>query len=133
MNRREEDIRLPVIQEEADVRISRVETGRVHVATRTRQHEEPLDFTLAREHMSVERVPVGRPVDAPAAVRHEGDLTIVPVHEERLVVSRQLVLVEELHIRRETLETHEHRSVTLRRQEVAVERYPPDGADTRRP
>ena len=48
----------------------------------------------------MKRVPVGRVVDAPAAMRTEGEVTIVPVHEERWVLMRELVLVEELHLHR---------------------------------
>ena len=49
----------------------------------------------------VERVPVDQFVDEAPQVRTEGDVTIIPVLEERYVLEKRLVLVEELHIRRE--------------------------------
>ena len=50
----------------------------------------------------VERVPVDRPVEAMPVVREEDGVLIVPVVEERLVVTKQLVLKEELQIRTQT-------------------------------
>ena len=66
-------------------------------------------------------------VDTAPEIRTEGDLTIVPVLEEVLVVTKQLVLKGELHIRRrvetETVEV----PVTLRKQRGGVEREATDG------
>ena len=62
------------------------------------------------------------------AIRQEGDVTIVPVVEEIVVVERRLMLKEELHVRR-VRSTHRHEeTVTLRYQEAEVVRRPLDGA-----
>jgi len=67
-----------------------------------------------------------RKLDAMPEVLVEGDLTIVPVVEERIVVTRELYLVEEVHIRRtEHLETTEV-PITTRRQTVSVQRLSPE-------
>ena len=55
-------------------------------------------------------------------MRQEGDVTIIPIYEERLVVEKRLVLKEELHIRKEQQEVHDPQQVTLRREYVDVER-----------
>jgi stress response protein YsnF len=72
-------------------------------------------------------VPVDQVVDTAPDIRTEGNVTIVPVLEEVLVVTKQLVLKEELDIRRrvetETVEV----PVTLRKQRAIVEREAPDG------
>ena len=70
----------------------------------------------------IERVAVNRPVDAPVAVRHEGDVTIIPVLAERIVTRTQLVLVEEIRITRHRETRPAPRQVTLRREEMVVER-----------
>jgi stress response protein YsnF len=58
------------------------------------------------------------------SVRQEGDVTIIPVVEEILVVERRLVLKEEVHIRRiKTTERHQEQ-IKLRRQEATVSRTP---------
>jgi stress response protein YsnF len=43
---------------------------------------------------------MGRIVETAPEIRTEGDVTILPVVEEVLVVEKRLVLKEELHIRR---------------------------------
>ena len=47
--------------------------------------------------------------------------------QEVLVVHKQLRLVEELHIRKRRTEEHDPRQVTLRKEEVIVERLEPQG------
>lgn len=128
MDERSDELRIPVVQEEVDVRKAVVETGLLRVRTRTTEQHEDIELPLAREEFSVERIAVNRPVDAPVEVRQEGDVTIVPVHGEEVVVTRRLVLKEELHIRRRVHETLEKRQVVLRRQDVDIVREPPTDA-----
>lgn len=120
-----DELRIPVLREELDVAKEIVETGRLKVRTRVGERQETVELPLSREEFTVERVAIGRPVDAPLDVRVEGDVTIVPVHAEEIVVSRRLVLKEELHIRRRVHESVETRHVTLREQSVDVVREPP--------
>ena len=113
---------IPLHAEELSVSKERVETGRVHVGTVTRTHDELVDEELANERVEIERIPLNKPIDAVPAVRQEGDVTIVPVVEEVLVTKRSLLLKEEIHIRRiHTTERHRER-VTLRRQEAVISR-----------
>ena len=118
------ELRIPVIREELDVAKQVVETGRLRIRTQVTERQEAVQMPLDREEYSVERIAVCRPVDVPVEVRQECDVTIVPVHEEEIVVTRRLVLKEELHIRRRTLRHHATRHVSLRTQEVDVVREP---------
>ncbi len=81
---------------------------------------------LSHEHVVVERVAVGRVVDAVPPVRQEGDVTIMPVVEEELVLVRRLVLKEEVHLRRVRSTTTHSETVAVREQHVAVTRTPLD-------
>src|SRR5215831_6565120 len=90
---------LPLLAEELSVSKETVETGRVRVATRTREREALIDEDLARERVEIETVPIGSRIDAMPEVRQEGDTTIIPVVEEILFVERRLVLKEEVRIR----------------------------------
>ena len=118
------DTVIPLHEEELSVSKRQVITGRVRVETVTREHEQLVDTQLARERVEVERIAIGKPIDAIPAVRQDGDTTIIPVVEEVLVVERRLVLKEEIHIHRvRTTEQHQER-VTLRRQEAVVTRLP---------
>jgi len=115
---------LRLLAEELSVERRVIETGRVRVATVTREHEEFVDEPVLHTHVEVQHVPVNRPVETMPAVRQDGDTTIVPVVEETLVVERRLVLREELHIRRARTTARYRERVTLRRQEAVVTRTP---------
>jgi len=115
---------IPVIAEALHVDRRTLE-GAVRVTKRVHEQPVELDETAREERVVVERVPVGRIVDGPIGIRREGDVTIVPVLEERLVVEKRLVLVEELHLRHETYTRHVPQRVIVRREELVVERLDP--------
>lgn len=119
---------IPVVAEE--VQITRRFVPREHVQLRTRVSErvEVVDVPLVEEEVRVERVEVGRFVEAAAAPRQEGDTLIVPVYEEVAVVEKRLFLREELHVTKVRHERHETRQVVLQREDVDVERRAPASA-----
>jgi len=112
----------PVIEEAAFLDKRVVETGKVRISKRISEREELIDEPLFREEVTVERVPINQYVDQPPQVRHEGDVMIIPVVQEQLVMQKRLVLVEELRVRKQVVETHQPQSVTLRREEIEVRR-----------
>ncbi|MGC1299849.1 MAG: YsnF/AvaK domain-containing protein [Alloacidobacterium sp.] len=115
---------MPLFEEELSVTKRVVETARVRVSRATHDHEELVDELLQHEKVEVERIPVGQTIETMPSVRQEGDVTIIPVVEEILVVERRLVLKEEVHIRRiKTTERHQEQ-IKLRRQEATVSRTP---------
>jgi stress response protein YsnF len=89
--------------------------------------EEIARAELAEERVEVTRVPVGREVAVAPDVRTEGDVLIVPVLEEVLVVEKRLVLKEELHLRRHVSKENVEVPVTLRKERAVVERVAIDG------
>ena len=118
---------IPLVEEGLTVTKTRVNTGRVDVRTLTDTFEQKVEAALQRDATSVTRVPVGREVDVAPQIRTEGDLTIVPVLEEILVVEKRLFLKEEIHIRRTSETEHVESHVTLRRQRAVVERQDASG------
>ncbi|WP_410219345.1 YsnF/AvaK domain-containing protein [Paracoccus sp. (in: a-proteobacteria)] len=117
---------LPLIEEQLTISKNRLVTGRVRVGTQTEAVESLVPVELSDVDVDVVRVPVDRRIDTVPDIVTEGDLTIIPVVEERVVVTRELYLREEVHIRRvERRETQEV-PVTIRRQTVHVERLGPD-------
>jgi stress response protein YsnF len=118
---------LPLYAEEISVARRNVEQRvQVHVHTVTREHA--VDEILTHERVEIERVPIGLPVDAIPPDREEGDTTVIPVVEEVVVIHRQLVLREEIRMRRVRVTEHHRETVSLRVQEAAVERSSPDPA-----
>jgi len=116
-----EKLVVPVVHEVMDVQKRWVESGRVRVTKVVHQHEEIVDEPLLREDVEVERIAINRAVDGPVAIRHEGDVTIVPILEEVLVVEKRLVLKEELHIRKRRSEVSQPQRIVLRTEEATVE------------
>ena len=117
---------IPVVEERIEVGKRLVDTGRtLRVQKHVQEVPAQLREELAVETVSVERVPVGRTVSEPPAVRQEGEFTIIPVVEERLVVRKELVLVEEVRIRRQHTTRPWEDSVTLRKESARVERFDP--------
>ena len=114
---------LKLVAEEAEVSKRRVATGRVDVRTVTDTVDEIVRSTLKGDSVDVTRVPVDRTVDETPSVRTEGDLTIVPVLEEVLVIEKRLLLKEEVHIRRTNRSEDIETTVPLRRQRAVVERH----------
>jgi uncharacterized protein (TIGR02271 family) len=114
--------RLPVVEETLSIEKRQVIDVSVEVRTHTDNFEEHQETILSRERVDVRRVPFDLVVDVAPEVRVEGDLTIVPVLEERLVVAKRLVLVEEIHIRKTTSSETERVDAVLRKQRVTVER-----------
>lgn len=122
----EPDDIIPVIQEQLGVSVERRLAGRVRVSVRTQTDESLVPVDLTQVDVAVERVPVNRAVDTAPEVVTRGDVTIIPVVEERLVLTRQLYLREEIHIRRvERRETAEV-PVETRKQVATIERLPAD-------
>jgi stress response protein YsnF len=113
---------VPLVEEIATVDKRQIVTGHVRVQTVTDTVEEFAHADLKREAVEVTRVPIDKVVETAPEIRTEGDVTIVPVLEEVLVVEKRLVLKEELHIRRRVETEAVDVPVTLRKQRAVVER-----------
>jgi uncharacterized protein (TIGR02271 family) len=127
------EISVPLAAEEIAVKKQVVETSRVQVARLTREREQLIDETLARQTAEISRTAIGQFVDSIPPIKEEGDAVIIPIVEERLVVERRLFLKEEVRIQRvRTTERHQ-KSVTLRYQEAVVRRLPVEAPDREKP
>jgi stress response protein YsnF len=127
MTQPHDELSIPVTEEELEVRREVVDTGRTvrlrkQVETVPAQVREP----VTTEVVDVRRVPIGRVVDEPPQVRHEGDVMVVPVIQERLVTRKELVLVEEIRVTRRREVVQAQADVVLQRERVSVERFDPD-------
>jgi uncharacterized protein (TIGR02271 family) len=119
---------IPVVEERLEVSRERVETGRVRISKSVEAREVVVDDPLKRESVRVEHVPINQVVTGEVPrVREEGDVTVIPILEERVVTRTELVLVEEVRIHRDHSEYHDPQRVTLRKEVVAVERFGEDG------
>jgi len=114
---------IPVIEEQLQVGKRVVETGSVRVSKTVHEEEVNVETPVVVEKLDIERIPINQYVEsAPPAVRYEGDVMIVPILEEVVVVQKRLRLVEELRITKRQEHTQVSQPVILRREEVTVER-----------
>lgn len=116
------ETRIPIVEEEARIIKRAVATEHVTVRTRSEEEQVLVRDEVQRQHVEVTRVPLDQEVAVAPPVRTEGDVTIVPVLEERLVVEKRLFLVEELHLTRSRRSEQVELPTTLRRTRVEVER-----------
>lgn len=117
----EEEI-IPLAEERLRIHRRTVETGRVRIEKKVHTRSETVDEPLLRQDVEIEHVPVGQVIDGPVSIRQEGETTIIPVVEERLVIRKELVLKEEIRITPRRSETREPQQVALRSEEVVVVR-----------
>jgi stress response protein YsnF len=113
--------KVPLNEEVLSVSKRDVVTGRVRVRTVQESTEELVQEELDTAQVSVTRVAINRIVDEVPIQRTEGDVTIVPVLEEVLIVETQLLLKEEIHIRRTLTKEKVEQSVKLRKQRAIIE------------
>ena len=119
----------PVIKESVTVHKTVADNGGLRLRKVIHADVIDIDEELVAHSVTLTRVPIGREIDGPVDVRYENGLTIIPVVKERLVVRRQLVLVEEIHLGRASHTRRAPQSITVRREEMIVERQSP-GSDT---
>ena len=120
----DQSVLIPVIEEQLQVEKQVVETGRVLINKTVREEEQVVTTPVTHDEVSVERVPMNQYVETAPAVRYEGDVTIIPVVKEVLVLEKRLMLVEEVHITNRRITTDDTQRITLRREDVTVDRVP---------
>ncbi|RZL01902.1 MAG: DUF2382 domain-containing protein [Hymenobacter sp.] len=119
---------VPVLAETLRVEKQTVETARVVLHKTVHVDTQTVEVPLREELVQVQRLAIGRYVDEAPAVRYEGEVMIVPVLREEVVITKRLLLVEELHVHKQIVETTASQIVELRHEQVTYERIlsPPD-------
>jgi uncharacterized protein (TIGR02271 family) len=128
---REEKV-VPVMEEHVRVERAPIESAVVQVRKQVQERQEVVREPVFHEEVEVERVRVDKMADGPVTSRYQGDTLIVPIVEEVVVVEKRLKITEELHIRKRRTESQSETPVTLRREEVSVERVTKDSQSRQR-
>ena len=115
---------IPLVEETLNVTTRLVDTARVRLTKGITERQETVDEPLTRTEVDVRHVEIGQFVDAAPAVRHEGDVMIIPVLEEVLVVEKRLRLKEEIHVTQRQTQYRAPQTVTLRTETISEERIP---------
>jgi len=115
-------VTIPLVNEEIAVDKKQVDTGVVRVRKTIHEHEETINQPLHQTTASVERVTINRIIDHPVETHYDGDVLIVPILEEILVVQKRWMLKEELRISKRMTKTRHIQQVALRSEEAIIER-----------
>lgn len=124
---------LTLVEEVARVEKRDVVTGRVRIATRTDTVDQTVRETLEGQTVEVSRISVDRmllPGEPVPQIRTEGELTVIPVLEEVLVVEKRLVLKEELRVLRRVETGVFEETVALHRQSAVIDHLDPNETAT---
>lgn len=114
---------VPVVEERLVVGKREVSGGEVRIIKRVDTTTEQQTINVLREDIRVERVQINQPLTAGQIPqnRTEDGVLIVPILREVLVVQKQLMLVEEVHISKRQVQAEETISETLRHERVEIE------------
>lgn len=129
----EQRLSIPLVEEELAVDKRVVELGYVQVRKHVEELLDERSVILRHQQVEVDRVAVDRVIPEMIEPYMDGDVYVVPVIEEEVIVTRQLRLREELRIRRAVSEHTELVQTPFRRERAVVEEHWYDDANTARP
>ena len=122
-----DEVVVPVIEEEVATGVRAVKTGSVRVDKKVEKRVRRVSAPMLHEDVEVRRVPINRVVEVAPRARRQGDTVIVPVVEEELVVTKRLVLKEEIHLVKRRTRDRVVKEVELGRERARVRRLDSDG------
>jgi uncharacterized protein (TIGR02271 family) len=120
----QEDLRVQRSEEELRAGVREREAGQVNVKKNVRTECEVVRVPKRREEVVIERMPVdGEAREASTATVTDigEDEVVVQVFEEEVVVSKKIVLKEEIRIRKRVAWDEEAVEVDLRKEEVEID------------
>lgn len=121
------ELTIPIVEEEVLAGAQPVKTGSVRVDKHVEKRVRKIDMPLVREEVEVRRVPVNRTIREVPPVRTRGDTVIVPVVEEEVIVTKRLVLKEEIHLVKKRSTERFVKDVELDREHAEVHRLDASG------
>lgn len=102
----------------------RVDRSRILVHKTVSEREQSVECDLETETADIERVPINAQINEAPGIRQQGDVTIIPLVEEVVVIERRLVLREKIRIRRRRAVQRMAQAVTLRSEAADITREP---------
>ena len=120
----DEDLRVHRSEEELRAGVREREVGQVNVRKTVRTEREVVRVPKRREEVDIERVPVeGEARESSGATEANigEDEVVVQVFEEEVVVTKRVVLKEEIRLRKRVVQDEETVEVDLRKEEVEID------------
>jgi uncharacterized protein (TIGR02271 family) len=116
-----EQVRIPVYEERLHADARPVDLGEVRIHKAVERVPTTTTRSVEREEVEIERVRLDRLLDQPVEPYQDGEWLVVPVMEEVLVITKQLVLTEEVRIRTKRVSEEQEVYEILRREHVWIE------------
>ncbi len=117
----DQEITVPVREEELVVGKREQEEGRVHLHKDVITEQQTVNVPLEQERVTVERVPVSGQADVSTADAFQERDIDVPVMGEEAVVGKQARAVEEVRLHKDTATEQQQVTDTVRKERVIVE------------
>jgi uncharacterized protein (TIGR02271 family) len=117
----EEELRIPVMEEELTATVREQEAGAVRIEKDVVTEERTLEVPVTEERVRVERRVVDRPVSAADADAFQETVIDVPVSTETVDIQKQARVTGEVVVSKEAVERTEQVSGSVRREEVFVD------------
>ena len=118
----ESSVVVPLVEERLAIGKREIATGSVRLRKSVQEYSQQLDERLAVRTFDIERVVLNRQVETAPPVRQEGNVTVYSLVEEQLVLTKQLILKEEVHVIQRDTERRDEQVVTLKKESLSVER-----------
>ena len=124
----QEELRIPLMDEEIAIEKVARAAGHVRIHKEVRLEERHVAVPVRREEVVIERLPGGEATGSPIGANAFREQTVdVPVSEEEIRVTKRPVVREELRVRRVSHEEQRDAAATLRHEEVEIEDTTPAG------
>jgi uncharacterized protein (TIGR02271 family) len=117
----EDELRIPVMEEELTATVRGQEAGAVRIQKDVVAEERTLDVPVTEERVRVERRVVDRPVSAADADDFEETVFDVPLRSVTVDVQKQARVAEEVVVSKEAVQRTERVADTVRKEEVFVD------------
>jgi uncharacterized protein (TIGR02271 family) len=109
-------------EEHLKVEKARVQTGEVRVGKRVVTEQKTIDVPVEREEVVIERRPASGRAAKGDIGADEGEI-VVPVSEERVTVTKQPVVKEEVSVGKRKVRDTKHVSETVRKEELKTDEH----------
>ena len=117
----EDELRIPVMEEELTATVRQQEGGAVRIEKRIVEEDRVLEVPVTDEQIRVERRIVDRPVGAGETQAFEEIVIDVPLTREQVELRKQARVAEEIVVTKESVQRTERVTDTVRREEVYVD------------
>ncbi len=100
-----------------------IESGAVLIKKGIEVHPQTIPVEILHEEVKIEHVPINRvlPEGEVAAPWQDGDVLVIPVVHEELVITKQRIVREELRISKVRIPTTQTISDTVRRETISLD------------